>query len=82
VQTAGLSYFFEPREQVKIESARGRISSFFVTPYPPGVPVLIPGQTITQEHIDYIEQQMKDNRTIHGCDDGMVYVAKPEEAKS
>jgi arginine/lysine/ornithine decarboxylase len=36
----------------------------------------MPGQTITQEHIDYIERQMKDNRTIHGCDDGMVYVAK------
>jgi arginine decarboxylase len=76
VQTAGLSYFFEPREQIKIENACGRISSFFVTPYPPGIPVLMPGQTITQEHIDYIEQQMKDNRTIHGCDNGMVYVVK------
>jgi lysine decarboxylase/arginine decarboxylase len=76
VQTAGLSYFFEPRVQVKIERARGRISSFFVTPYPPGIPVLMPGQTITQEHIDYIEQQMKDKRTIHGCDNGMVFVVK------
>jgi arginine decarboxylase len=76
VQTAGLSYFFAPREQLKIEKTVGRISSFFVTPYPPGIPVLVPGQTITQEHVDYIERQMKDNRSIHGCDNGMIFVVK------
>ncbi len=76
VETKGLSYFFKARQHVKIENARNRISSFFVTPYPPGIPVLVPGQTITQEHIDYIVQQMKDSRTIHGCDNGMIYVVK------
>jgi lysine decarboxylase/arginine decarboxylase len=78
VQTAGLSYFFKPREQLKIESSVGRISSFFVTPYPPGIPVLMPGQTITEEHVSYIEQQMKAHRTIHGCDNGIIFVAKEE----
>jgi lysine decarboxylase/arginine decarboxylase len=81
VQTAGLSYFFAPREPLKIEDSCGRISSFFVTPYPPGIPVLVPGQTITREHITYLEQQMKENRAIHGCDDGMIFVATEEEGR-
>ncbi len=79
VETKGLSYFFRARQHVKIENSRNRISSFFVTPYPPGIPVLVPGQTITQEHIDYIVQQMKDSRTIHGCDNGMIFVVKDEK---
>ncbi|MGL4364871.1 MAG: aminotransferase class I/II-fold pyridoxal phosphate-dependent enzyme [Bacteroidales bacterium] len=76
IETAGLGYFFSEREPMKIENALHRISSFLVTPYPPGIPVLVPGQSITKEHIDYIVQQMKDNRTIHGCDNGIIYVAK------
>ncbi|MGL4907983.1 MAG: aminotransferase class I/II-fold pyridoxal phosphate-dependent enzyme [Bacteroidales bacterium] len=76
VETAGLSHFFSDRERIKIDNACNRISSFMVTPYPPGIPVLVPGQTITKEHINYIVQQMKYNRTIHGCDNGMIYVVK------
>ncbi|MDR0418772.1 MAG: aminotransferase class I/II-fold pyridoxal phosphate-dependent enzyme [Prevotellaceae bacterium] len=79
VETAGLSYFFKPREPLPIADSLGRISSFFVTPYPPGIPVLVPGQTITKDHIEYIEQQMKDNRIIHGCDNGLIFVTKKKD---
>lgn len=79
VETAGLSYFFKPRKPLPIADSLGRISSFFVTPYPPGIPVLVPGQTITKDHIEYIEQQMKDNRIIHGCDNGLIFVTKEED---
>jgi arginine/lysine/ornithine decarboxylase len=76
VNTEGLSYFFAPREAQRIEQSVGRVSSFLVTPYPPGIPVLVPGQRITKEHVAYIEQQLKNSRTIHGCDDGLIFVAK------
>jgi lysine decarboxylase/arginine decarboxylase len=76
INTEGLSYFFAAREPIRIEQSVGRLSSFLVTPYPPGIPVLVPGQRITKEHVTYIERQLKDSRTIHGCDDGMIFVAK------
>jgi arginine decarboxylase len=36
----------------------------FVTPYPPGFPVLVPGQVISAEVIEFM--QALDTREIHG----------------
>jgi lysine decarboxylase len=41
--------FFAPNETVTAEAAVGRISAELVAPYPPGVPVLAPGELITAE---------------------------------
>ncbi|MDR1056881.1 MAG: hypothetical protein LBL90_13975 [Prevotellaceae bacterium] len=76
LETAGLIHFYSDKEELDIADAEGRISSFIVTPYPPGIPVLVPGQTITHNHIDYLERQIKDNRSIHGLRNGKVFVVK------
>jgi len=41
--------FFAPNETVPAGAAVGRISAELVAPYPPGVPVLAPGELITAE---------------------------------
>jgi lysine decarboxylase len=41
--------FFGPNETVPAAAAVGRISAELVAPYPPGVPVLAPGELITDE---------------------------------
>jgi lysine decarboxylase len=41
--------FFARHETVAVEKAIGRISAELIAPYPPGVPVLVPGETITVE---------------------------------
>jgi lysine decarboxylase len=41
--------FFAPNETVAAEEAVGRISAELVAPYPPGIPVLAPGEVITAE---------------------------------
>jgi arginine decarboxylase len=41
--------FFAPNETVAASAAVGRISAELVAPYPPGVPVLAPGELITAE---------------------------------
>jgi arginine/lysine/ornithine decarboxylase len=46
--------FFAPVEQVPAAEAVGRIAAEMVSPYPPGVPVLAPGERITQEALDYL----------------------------
>ena len=46
--------FFAEAEQVPVEQAAGRVCAEMVSPYPPGVPVLAPGELISQEALDYL----------------------------
>jgi arginine decarboxylase len=46
--------FFSPFEDVDATDAVGRIAAEQITPYPPGIPVIIPGERITQPVIDYL----------------------------
>jgi arginine/lysine/ornithine decarboxylase len=41
-------------ERVPLRESVGRISLEFVVPYPPGSPVIIPGQRISEEVVEYI----------------------------
>jgi lysine decarboxylase len=43
--------FFAGHERVPWERASGRVSAELVAPYPPGIPVLAPGEVITARHL-------------------------------
>ena len=47
--------YYSQKEEIHLKDSIGRISASFITPYPPGVPVLCPGEFITEELIDYIQ---------------------------
>ncbi|MEV5357101.1 DegT/DnrJ/EryC1/StrS family aminotransferase [Streptomyces sp. NPDC052693] len=46
--------FFAKAEHVPAERAVGRIAAEMLSPYPPGVPVVAPGEVITAEVVDYL----------------------------
>jgi arginine/lysine/ornithine decarboxylase len=46
--------FFGPVENVPAEEAVGRIAAEQITPYPPGVPAILPGEKINRAVIDYL----------------------------
>jgi arginine decarboxylase len=46
--------FFGPREAIPADRAAGRIAAEQVTPYPPGIPTLVPGERINQAVVDYL----------------------------
>ncbi|MFP1625422.1 aminotransferase class I/II-fold pyridoxal phosphate-dependent enzyme [Streptomyces sp. 5K101] len=46
--------FFGPAEQVPAPRAVGRIAAEMISPYPPGVPAVAPGERITAEVLDYL----------------------------
>jgi len=46
--------FFAAKETVAVGKAPGRICGEQITPYPPGIPVIIPGERITTELLDYL----------------------------
>lgn len=49
-----------------IRSGKEYVSAAFVTPYPPGFPVLVPGQVVSREIIEYLLEL--DVKEIHGYD--------------
>ncbi|MEK6594952.1 MAG: aminotransferase class I/II-fold pyridoxal phosphate-dependent enzyme, partial [Pseudomonadota bacterium] len=56
-------------EQDKINSnLNGRVCADQITPYPPGIPVLVPGQTVTQEVTQYLVSMLRSQKRIevHG----------------
>jgi arginine decarboxylase len=47
--------FFADTETVSAVQALGRVSAEVIAPYPPGVPVLVPGEEITQATVDLLQ---------------------------
>ena len=54
---------------ISIDDAVGKISAESICPYPPGIPVLIPGEIITSEAVDYLRQILDLEGEIVGCSD-------------
>lgn len=46
--------FLAPFEDVPLRDAEGRVCAEQVTPYPPGIPVLLPGERVTRETLDHL----------------------------
>jgi arginine/lysine/ornithine decarboxylase len=44
--------FFGAQERIPLESAANRVCAEIVTPYPPGIPVLMPGERISKSTLD------------------------------
>ncbi len=47
-------YLMQKTKRIPLRKASGHISAQSLTPYPPGIPVLIPGERITPEICDYL----------------------------
>jgi arginine decarboxylase len=56
--------FFADNETVPANAAVGRVSAELIAPYPPGVPVLAPGELITAEAIDSLREVKADGGRI------------------
>ena len=42
-------------DRVAIDDLEGRITSVLLTPYPPGIPLLIPGERFNKTIVDYLK---------------------------
>ncbi|MBV9798270.1 MAG: hypothetical protein JO039_09515 [Solirubrobacterales bacterium] len=51
--------FFGPAESVPVRDAIGRVAAEQITPYPPGIPAVVPGERINREVIDYLLSGLK-----------------------
>lgn len=53
--------FYKNSSTVSIEEAIGHVSKETIVPYPPGIPVLIAGELIKKEHVNFIKNKLKIN---------------------
>ncbi|TDA68648.1 MAG: aminotransferase class I/II-fold pyridoxal phosphate-dependent enzyme [Clostridia bacterium] len=58
--------FFASRRTLPLGQARGQVAAGFVVPYPPGFPVLAPGELITGEIIAYLAETRTLVPGLHG----------------
>lgn len=61
--------FYAFKETVPIAETCDRISAELICPYPPGIPVLMPGELITLQAIEYLQQIQATGGYISGCAD-------------
>ena len=59
----------KPCQRVKIEQAEGLISAEFIYLYPPGIPLLVPGEKISKKMIEQIKLFRKYQLKINGLED-------------
>lgn len=53
-------------ERVDIDELEGRITTSLLTPYPPGIPLLIPGERFNKKIVDYLRFTREFNSTFPG----------------
>jgi len=61
--------FFAKTERVAIADAVERISGELVCPYPPGIPVLMPGEVISEGAIAHLQMVLAAGGSLTGCAD-------------
>jgi len=76
----------DERERVN-RALAGRICADQIVPYPPGIPVLVPGQLITRNVAEYVadllrsQKRMEMHGIVHEGYQPCIRVLKPEEVK-
>ena len=64
--------FYAPKESLPLEETAGRICSEFVMCYPPGIPILAPGEEITEDILDYIVYAKEKGCSMTGPEDAGI----------
>ena len=54
------------KELISLKNAAGRVAGDMVSLYPPGVPVLVPGEIISQRSIEILELAIRQGLQVNG----------------
>ena len=64
--------FYSDKISIPLKESIGEISGEFLLAYPPGIPVLCPGEIITKEVVDYVYDLKRANLYVQGTEDSTV----------
>jgi len=72
VVTSPQEAFYAKKRSVPLRDSEGLVCSEFVMCYPPGIPILAPGERITKEILDYIEYAKIKGCSMTGPEDPQI----------
>ena len=61
--------FHAPKEEVSLWESEGRISGEFIYLYPPGIPIVAPGERVTRACLSYLSYQAEGGASLKGMAD-------------
>lgn len=64
--------FYAQKKSLPIEQTEGMVCSEFVMCYPPGIPILAPGELITSDILDYIRYAKEKGCSLTGPEDADI----------
>jgi arginine/lysine/ornithine decarboxylase len=66
-------------DRVEIDELEGRITSVLLTPYPPGIPLLIPGERFNRTIVQYLQFARSFNAQFPGFDTDIHGLVEEED---
>ena len=64
--------FFKEKKRIPWREAKGKIAAEALIPYPPGIPLVNPGELVTEEIWEYMEEYRKKGLHFHGLSDACL----------
>ena len=68
--------FLSPQDVVPVSAAVGRIAAESLAAYPPGIPNVLPGERLTAETLDYIQQTIDHGGSLRGASDRSLHTLR------
>jgi arginine decarboxylase len=66
-------------DRVEIDNLEGRVTAVLLTPYPPGIPLLIPGERFNRTIVEYLKFARSFNEKFPGFDTDIHGLVATEE---
>ena len=64
--------YYGTKKSVALDACIGEISGEMLMAYPPGIPLICPGERITQDFVDYVKVLKEQHATLQGTADPYV----------
>lgn len=64
--------FHSPTYHVELDEAEGEIAAEMIMAYPPGIPIICPGERITREIIEYVRLLKNEHCSLQGTEDQYI----------
>lgn len=68
--------YFSQKVSIPWQEAKGKVAAEMIAPYPPGIPVIYPGELVTEEVWEYLEGYRLKKRHLHGPSDSQLNMFK------
>jgi arginine decarboxylase len=68
--------FLGPQEVVPAREAIGRVAAESLAAYPPGIPNVLPGERLTAETLEYVQQALDQGGALRGASDRKLHTLR------